>query len=259
MFNSLDFSVKILSAHHLEWGKQNTFAKPRPFDALSFRVKGKALFSHDNTCFPVESGDIVFMPKNYHYILRSFQNEEVLVIHFNADTDFKELLTFTPTDQQIFLSLFTQAVVAFNERPAGYIQRIYSLFYQILENIELQKQQTYAHNNSNTVEQIENSINYLKSNFSDTTLTVQTLAKKATVSTTYYRKIFNKLYGVSPIKFITEIRLTHAKALLKSGYHTVEETAIKCGFSDPKYFATCYKKKYGISPGRDIPKLFKKI
>ena len=258
MFNLTDSPLKILSAYHLEWGKQHTFVKPRPYNALSLRLKGRAEFSHgENTC-NVGSGDIILMPKNYHYVLKSFENEEVLVIHFETDKEFKDMQTFTPTDSQVFLSLFSQVLTAFNERPVGYMQKIYSLFYQILENLELQNNQTADHL-SPSVKQIENSVNFLKSNFSNPFLTIDFLAKKSAVSTTYYRKIFGMLYGISPLKYLTEIRLSHANALLKSGYHTVEETATKCGFLDPKYFATCYKKKYGVSPRKDIPKLFKKI
>lgn len=258
MFNAIHFSVKIISAHHLEWGKQHAYVKPRPYDAISFRVKGKSEFTHGENTYKVKSGDIIYVPKNYYYVLNSFEDEEVLVIHFETDVEFKNMLTFTATDDKIISSLFLQAVKAFNERPVGYMQKMYSLFYQILEQIELQKSQA-ATFNSDTIKQIENSVNYIKSNFYDNSLTIEKLAIKSAVSTTYYRKIFNKLYGVSPIKYLTDVRLSHANALLKSGYHTVEETATKCGFSDSKYFATCYKKKYGMSPGKDIPKLFKKI
>ena len=258
MFNLIDCSIKILSAYHLEWGKQHTFVKPRPYDAISIRIKGKAEFSHGKNSYKVNIGDMIFMPKNYHYVLKSLENEEVLVVHFETDKDFNDIKTFTPTEPQVFSSLFSQIISAFNERPVGYMQKIYSLFYQILENIELQKQQTET-DNSELVKQIESTVNYLKANFSDSSITVDFLSKMAAVSTTYYRKIFNKLYGVSPVKFLSELRLSHARSLLKSGYHTVEETAIKCGFSDSKYFATCYKKKFKITPGKDIPKLFKKI
>ena len=67
--------------------------------------------------------------------------------------------------------------------------------------------------------------------------------------TSVYNKIKN-LTDQSPNDFIRIIRLNKAMELLKSRKFTISEVSSMVGFSDPKYFSTCYKKQFGISPSK---------
>ena len=64
---------------------------------------------------------------------------------------------------------------------------------------------------------------------------------------TLYRKI-KSLTGFSPSEFVRNIRLKHACLMLKSGTGNISEIAYAVGFNDPKYFSTCFKNEFGISP-----------
>ncbi len=257
MLYSEQLSFKIISVHSFSWGEQLKYAYPRPYDALSFRVKGLADFSHENQTFSVKENDIIFVPKNYDYTIYSKAYEQVIVVHFLLPETLSSIQTFTPSDPEIFKSLFKQLEKVYSEHPVGYKQKLYSLFYEILEQVQIQIKSKAL--KMDVSKHFEKSLNYLRSNFSDPDLSVELLAQISNVSTTYYRKLFNKTFSVSPAKYINDYRLTRAKTLLKTGYYTVEQVAIDCGFNDPKYFATCYKKKFCHSPGKDVPKLFKSI
>lgn len=54
--------------------------------------------------------------------------------------------------------------------------------------------------------------------------------------------------GLSPVELIRNIRLKHARQLLKNKSVTISEVAYSCGFSNPKYFATCFREEVGMSP-----------
>ncbi len=65
--------------------------------------------------------------------------------------------------------------------------------------------------------------------------------------------VYNKLKTLtdqSPNDFIRIIRLNRSKELLVSGKYTIGEVSYMVGFSDPKYFSTCFKKQFGISPSK---------
>lgn len=62
-----------------------------------------------------------------------------------------------------------------------------------------------------------------------------------------YRKM-KQLTGLSTSDFISNIRMKHAYELLVKGNISVEEVAFQSGFSDRKYFSTCFKKQFGIAP-----------
>lgn len=61
-----------------------------------------------------------------------------------------------------------------------------------------------------------------------------------------YRKI-KTLLTCSVHDYITGRRLKKAKHLLQQD-NTINEVAYQTGFSSPTYFATLFKKKFGISP-----------
>lgn len=65
--------------------------------------------------------------------------------------------------------------------------------------------------------------------------------------------VYNKiktLTGKGPNEIIKVVRLNNARELLLSHGYNVGEVAFMVGFSDPKYFSTCFKKQFGVSPNK---------
>ncbi len=67
--------------------------------------------------------------------------------------------------------------------------------------------------------------------------------------TSVYNKI-KTLTGQGPNDFIRIMRLNKAMELIKTRRYTIGEIASLVGFSDPKYFSTCFKKQFGTSPSK---------
>lgn len=67
--------------------------------------------------------------------------------------------------------------------------------------------------------------------------------------TSVYNKI-KTLTGQGPNDFIRIVRLNKAKELLASQRYSISEVANMVGFADPKYFSTCFKKQFGVSPSK---------
>jgi AraC-like DNA-binding protein len=64
---------------------------------------------------------------------------------------------------------------------------------------------------------------------------------------TFYKK-FKSLTGLTPVEFVRDTRLQRAKEYLESGGYNISEVAYMTGFTNPKYFSTCFREKYNISP-----------
>ncbi|MDR3060881.1 MAG: response regulator [Dysgonamonadaceae bacterium] len=65
--------------------------------------------------------------------------------------------------------------------------------------------------------------------------------------------VYNKLKTLTdqaPNDFIRIIRLNKAKDFLASGKYNISEVSYLVGFTDPKYFSTCFKKQFGVSPSK---------
>ena len=62
-----------------------------------------------------------------------------------------------------------------------------------------------------------------------------------------YRKV-KALLGCSVADYIINRRLKRAKHLLINGDFTIAEITYEIGFSNPNYFSTVFKSKYGCTP-----------
>lgn len=79
-------------------------------------------------------------------------------------------------------------------------------------------------------------------------LTVADLARLCSVTPEYFRRIFRSVYGVSPKRYINELKLSRAKELLQSGLYSVTEAALLSGYTDMSHFSRVFKKETGVSP-----------
>lgn len=74
-------------------------------------------------------------------------------------------------------------------------------------------------------------------------------------SSTLYNKL-RVLTGMNITSYIRDIRMKEAKRLAETQSNLrVSDLAYRVGFKDPKYFATCFKKEFGIQPSEFIESL----
>jgi AraC-like DNA-binding protein len=90
---------------------------------------------------------------------------------------------------------------------------------------------------------------YYDRNISDEELSALVYLNKS-----YFIKLFKKILGVTPQKFIAMYKLNLADHLLRNGA-SVKETAFRTGFQDVKAFSKFYKKNKEIQPSR-VKKVF---
>lgn len=90
----------------------------------------------------------------------------------------------------------------------------------------------------------------IEKHMDNTEITIEEFARELNMAhSTFYNKI-KALLGITPVEFIREMRLKRAHQLLASGAYDVSSVSYMVGFSDPRYFSKCFKKRFGISPSR---------
>ena len=95
---------------------------------------------------------------------------------------------------------------------------------------------------------LNRAIKTIEDHMDDELFNTSALGKELSMShSTLFRKI-QYLTNMSPTKFIQMIRLKRAAELLKNQFGNVSEIAFEVGFSNPSYFAKCFKKSYGLTP-----------
>ncbi len=239
-------NFNLISVLKLKWSSFDKEALPRPYHALSFRLKGDSIFTvEEKAKKKVSTGDIIFIPYNLGYKLNA-KDESLFCVHFTAEnlpTD--NIYTFSPTDKKIFERLFSDMYDSWTEKKPGYHNKTSSYFFKILSKIQSQ-QNEISYGYTRTL--IFNAIDYIHEHFTDPTLTIHQLSQISSISESFFRKEFKLITGLSPLQYINNLRVTHALELLESGYYKVYEIAEKSGFSDSKYFSTVIKKATGFNP-----------
>jgi AraC-like DNA-binding protein len=82
------------------------------------------------------------------------------------------------------------------------------------------------------------------------TLSVDELAAKFSCSRRHLNRLFHQHFGLSITALRMEIRLLKAVSLLRNPREKVINVAEQCGFNHLGLFNTCFKRRYGTSPGQ---------
>lgn len=91
-------------------------------------------------------------------------------------------------------------------------------------------------------------IRVVETKMADVDFNIEAVAESLAMSRTTFYKKFKSLTGMAPVEFVRDMRLQRARQLLDAGGSNVSEVAYLVGFGNPKYFSTCFKEKYRVSP-----------
>lgn len=107
----------------------------------------------------------------------------------------------------------------------------------------------YSNNNKKSFpDPITSAKKIIKYNY-NSDLCVNAIAKSLFLDSAYFSRLFRKEVGISPKKYILNLRLNKAKELLKKSEYSIKEIALTTGFKDPLYFSKIFKDKTGVPPG----------
>lgn len=90
-------------------------------------------------------------------------------------------------------------------------------------------------------------ISYIHQNYSEH-ISIQEVAKHCHISTRYLRKVFKNCFDISPMEYITMLRIKKAKELLADNNLSVKNISFNTGYSSPQYFSRIFKAESGLTP-----------
>ena len=89
---------------------------------------------------------------------------------------------------------------------------------------------------------------YIEESLENEDFSLDMVAGKLYMSPNYLRHIFKQQTGSSFVDYLTAKRMERAASLLQARVLKVQEIAEKVGYGNQRYFASCFKKHYGLTP-----------
>lgn len=104
------------------------------------------------------------------------------------------------------------------------------------------------YNSSAGQRQASLAMDYIRNNYMDTELSLNSICSYLNISTSYFSTIFKDITGETFVEALTRTRMEKAKEFLENTTLKNYEIAEKVGFSDPHYFGISFKKMTGKTP-----------
>jgi AraC family transcriptional regulator len=80
-------------------------------------------------------------------------------------------------------------------------------------------------------------------------ITLAELAKASELSIRHFTRAFRASTGMSPHRWLLQLRIEKAKSLLASSRRLLADIALECGFADQSHFTRSFQRAVGSSPG----------
>lgn len=156
-------------------------------------------------------------------------------LHFLGQIDQSEELQLkepfeTPEQMNRILATLDSAI--------GYVAELFD------KVMRLRDRQTVEHNS----DIVDTARQYILDNYTDEELTLNRVASHVNVSPNHLSAIFSQKTGQTFVKYLTDVRMSRAKELLKCTNMRSNEISEAIGYKDPHYFSYIFKKNNGCTP-----------
>lgn len=241
-YRNPNLAFRLLGVFYVERPAMQHNEQNRRHVALSYRLKGDAIYEIGGQRLHAQTGSIVYLPAGVDYRIQSGE-ETLLVVHLesfgNEETSI-QILDHAEEMEPLFRNLLA---IWETGDPSAY-NRAMSVLYTLFETLRQREEPDSAA----IPPVIVPGVRRLRAEFRNPKLTVAQLAELCFISEVYFRRIYRERFGESPMQTLLSFRFAYACNLLRSGYYTPTQTAQLSGFSDVKYFRTAFTRRFGLSP-----------
>lgn len=239
------------------WGTDNNH-----YNRLHIPLSGKATISIGKEYSQImEPGYAYFLPSYSDLVLSVEPGEEYdhlymdvyvspLVISKHPRviklSDDKVMESFAQAFENIFneISIMNCFISSINPPPAYFKKFSDSILLYIFERYYVR----FSEDNLLT-----KAIRYIYDHYSEN-ISNEDIAASVHVHTRHLVRIFNENLNITPHKFLIDLRVTRAKAMLAEG-KTAKDVCYCCGFGNPKTFGETFKRETGLSISEYVDKL----
>ena len=242
--------------HQYHFSKDFSVLRPngRPDYQLLYLCSGCGHFLKNGVWEKVSAGSIILytphQPQIYTYLAED--NPEIYWIHFSGCNIRSLLEAFQIHDSLIgthhaLKQVFEEIILELQLHKFRFQDIAGADFHKLLALVNRFMQLQDKPQTDNPL--IDHLITQLHSHYMDT-WDKRAMSDFCHLGIDHFSHRFKDTIGVSPMRFLTSLRMERAKELLLTESLSVSEAARLVGYQDPLYFSRVFKKFTGISPGR---------
>jgi AraC-like DNA-binding protein len=240
----------IIAVNRLNYtAHRTTWHRDRQCYALTVKKEGRTIYqSLDGNRHVSDQNNILLLKKGISYSYTFEELGECIMVEFDGllpDT-IPDISSFRIDVNPAIADILEKMEIEWTFKRTAYRSSCMSSLYQILAILERNEK-------ANNIplryyKLIQPAVEYMAQKYMDQRLDNDVLAKQANMSTSYFRKLFKKIFTITPMQYLQDMRIGKVKELLLTERLSVSEVADMVGFSSLYYFDYVFKKETGMTP-----------
>ena len=215
---------------------------------IIFYLSGENTTIVDGVVIQDWTGSMRYMPKGQlrgrYTVQRLSEYASCIDVFFDTDSPMPEHAIGLLNNESLkdkFIKLFN----TWQKKSIGYYASSMMIFYDI---ISFSQKQQHFYLSGTQKEHMQKAHEYIMENYKNTDFNYNELCHATGLEYAYFSELFKKTFKMSPVRFVTKMRIDYAKELLVANRWSVSEISEMCGFSNSYYFSNVFKKQTGFSP-----------
>lgn len=213
---------------------------------LVLKTAGRTVYTVGGRQILSDSTHPVILPKGCSYSWICEEPGLCQVIQFDALGLDETLYPMEIADNSRLVTAFDRITKALAKGDLAGQMECRQLLYGVLAFLAGSSDREYTP--SGKYQMLQPAVDHINTCYFETDITNDTLAERCGISTVYFRKSFEAVYGISPIKYLNDLRMRKARALLESDYASIGQVAESVGYSSIYHFSKMFRQYTGLSP-----------
>ena len=219
----------------------------RPSWGMVVRCEGRSVFRCNGKEYISDPQNVILLPKGCSYSFDVLARGSYILLEFEANDEGSDVLCFPIESVDRFAKplrrLEYDRIVG---KPNSALEQMYAT-YEILLSLLTEARLSYVQKDK--AQGVERVADYITRHYQGD-LTLEQLAAHCGISVVYFRKLFTRVIGVSPINYLHRVRTARAAELLQEDSLDVSEIAEQVGYSSVYHFSAMFKKYMGMPPSK---------
>ena len=213
----------------------------RTYWLLHYVVSGRGIFEREGRVHKLKAGDIFVIPPYLKTFYKADEKEpwRYIWVGFTADMTLPEILA-RPVINLSGIEFVFKDMLSCENLENGRTEYLCAKLWELMSLMLEEKEEPQA-------DYVKKAKNIMRAEYIRG-ITVSQVAEALNLDRSYFSTLFKSKTGVSPQKYLIDLRLRRAAELMALHDESPTVAAFSVGYNDIYQFSKIFKKHFGVSP-----------